>query len=241
METKTNITQSIRDFPKGRKYFSFNEVKNFINEKFPTVPDNTIKTSLKRLKQNKEIFDAGRSYYSTIEKTIELSDEPVKELKEIISNKFPFLEFYLWSIEQIKFSFHHLFTKNIYFLHSEKDALQTIGDNLKGIKYSVFVDPTQKSEIDKYVFFENNTVILRPSITKVRTMNHIPAIENILVDLYLESDRLNIIDRSEYDRILDYFLSQYRLNISHFIRYSENRKVEIQLKNKLELYTNAAL
>lgn len=241
METKANITQSIRDFSKGRKYFSFYEVKNLIDEKYSSVSDNTIKTSLKRLKQSNEIFDAGRSYYSTIEKTVELSDEPVSELKKIISSKFPFLKFYLWSIEQIKFSFHHLFTKNIYFVHSEKDALQSIGESLKENKYSVFVDPTQKTEIEKYVSFDKDTVILRPSYTKVKTKDHIPLIENILVDLYLESDRLNIIDRSEYDRILDYFLSQYRLNISHLLRYAENRKVEIQLKNRLEMYTNAAL
>jgi len=241
LESKANITQSIRDFSKGRKYFSFYEVKNFINEKYPTVPDNTIKTSLKRLKQSNEIFDAGRSYYSTIEKIFELSDEPVGELKNIISRKFPFLKFYLWSIDQIKFSFHHLFSKNIYFVHAEKDALQTIGDYLRENKFFVFVDPTKRIEIEKYVSFDKNSVILRPFYSKVRTKNNIPSIENILVDLYLEGDRLNLIDGSEYDRILEYFLSQFRLNISHFIRYAENRKVEIQLKNKLEMYTNAAL
>lgn len=241
MEPKANITQSIRDFSKGRKYFSFDEVKKFIGEKYPNVAENTIKTSLKRLKQSNEIFDAGRGYYSTIENTVELSAEPVKELKKIISNNFPFLKFYLWSTEQIKFSFHHLFTKNIYFVHSEKDALQSIGDSLKENKYSVFVNPTQKTEIEKYVSFDKDTVILRPSYTKVKTIDHIPLIENILVDLYLESGRLNIIDGSEYDRILVYFLSQYRLNISYLLRYAENRKVRTKLKNKLELYTNAAL
>lgn len=241
METKPNITQSIRDFSKGRKYFSYNEVKNYIGKKYPNVSDNTIKTSLKRLKHNKEIFDAGRSYYSTIEKTVELSDEPIKELKNIISTKFPFLNFYLWSIEQIKFSFHHLFTRNIYFVHSEKDALQTIGDALKENKFSVFVDPTHKTEVEKYFSFDSEAVVLRPSYTKVKTKEHILQIENILVDLYLESERLNIIDKSEYDHILEYFLSQYRLNISHFLRYAENRKVINQLKNKLDMYTNAAL
>ena len=141
----------------------------------------------------------------------------------------------------MKFSFHHLFTKNIYFVHVEKDALQTVGDSLKENKFSVFVDPTQKTEVEKYFSFDNEAVVLRPSYTKVKTKDHILSIENILADLYLESDRLNIIDRSEYDRILEYFVSQYRLNISHFLRYAENRKIEIQLKNKLEMYINAAL
>jgi len=241
VESKANITQSIRDFSKSKKYFSFYEVKKLIGEKYLTVPDNSIKTSLKRLKQNGEIFDAGRSYYSTIEKTVELSEEPISELKHIISSEFPFLDFYMWSLEQIKFAFHHLFSTNIYFVHAEKDALQTIGDKLKEYKFSVFVDPTHRIEIEKYVSFEKNPIILRPSLTKVRTKERIPLIENILVDLFLESDRLNIIDKSEYDRILDYFLSYYRLNISHFMRYAENRKVENQLKNKLEMYTNAAL
>lgn len=241
METKTNITQAIKDFSKGRKYFSFYEVKDFVAKEFPDTADNTIKTSLKRLKQKKELFDAGRSYYSTIEKTIELSEEPVEELKKIISSKYPFLNFYLWSIEQIKFSFHHLFTKNIYFVHTEKDALQSIGDFLKEKKYSVFVDPASKKEIEKYFSFDKEAIVIRPTYTKVKTINHNLSIENILVDLYLESERLNIIDRAEFDRILDYFLSNYRLNISHMLRYAENRKVEKQLKNKLEMYTNAAL
>ncbi|MBU1098119.1 MAG: hypothetical protein KKB34_16665 [Bacteroidetes bacterium] len=237
MKTKTNVIDRIRHYSSGKKYFSFKGLKLYLKNEDPNLKENTLKSALSRLKANEEIYDAGKGYYSLIKDNFVPDEKPVRRLKNLLKEKYPFLDYYLWSTDQINVAFHHTFTSSVTFIHAEEDFLDSIKDSLRSPKYSVFVNPSIKLEIDKYVELDKDTIILRPSITRVSAKNHDVNIETILVDLFLERKRLILFDKSEYDRIFDYFISNYRLDIGYLLKYSARRKVQEDFISKLETHT----
>jgi hypothetical protein len=132
-------------------------------------------------------------------------------------------------------AFHH--TQNIFytFIYAEQDALFSLRDFLLENNYVAYMNPGKN---DKNFVLQDGTIILRPNITRSKSVNNMSSIEKVLVDLYIEGERLGIIDRNEYEKIFSNIFN-YRLNISLLMDYSERRKIDDNIKEILEKYTNA--
>lgn len=234
---KTNLTEIIKSFFEGKNYLSLKQIKKQLQTHKLYYADVSIKKSLKILADEKIIYSAGRGYYSTIEKEVELENLFIEPIIKILKEKFPSLEISVWSTKQINFAFHHLQNKFFTFIYADKDALIYLRDNLAESGYNVYLNPT-KTDLDKLTFTTDNSLILRQYVSHNLSRNVYSSIEKILVDLYLESDRLNIIDNSEYDRVFEYLLHNYRLNISSLLDYAERRKILLKIKHFIIKYTN---
>ena len=235
---KTELSDILEKFATTKDYFSLDQLREHLTALKLDYSDITIKKYLKNLSDQKVIFSAGRGYYSTLSKVIELSDEQINPLVEALRQKYPLIKFSVWSTRSIRFAFHHL--QNIFytFISADKEALIFIRDFLIEKKYDVYLNPLP-GELDKNVILKDGSIILRPSITRSKSVSNIASIEQILVDLFVEKDKLNLIDKSEYNKVFSYILSNFRISISSLLTYAERRKIQSEIKILLTKYTNA--
>lgn len=227
----------IKDFAEGKIYFSLNQIRKFLSSKELKYSDVSIKKYIKQLINENYIYSAGRGYYSKIESEIKPNSKSIKPIINLIKQKSPFLEFSVWSTEQIKFAFHHLQNKFYTFIYSEADSLEILRDRLASKGYAVYLNPTI-NDVKKNPFTEQNSIILRNRINHKLSKEQFAPIEKILIDLYIETEWIGIIDLEEYSRVFEYFLRNYRLNISLLLDYAERRKILTKIKEYLRKYIN---
>jgi len=228
---KTTIKEHIINYAKGKYYFHINDMKKYFAEREITLKKDTLKKNLYLLKKDRLIYEAGRGWYSTIKEGFELDAKPVEKIIELIKEKFSHLEFSCWSTEQLKGFFHHLPSQFMTFIYSDKDFLQSLKDFLSDNGYNVYLNP-YKIEADKYVELKAKTVILRPSISS-REPKHqcLAKIEKIIVDLLMETKKINLIDMEEYKKIVSNIVLSYRISIAEVLDYADRREIKKRVQN----------
>ena len=229
----TNIKSEILNFSKQYSYFSGTYLKEYLRKKKISTASTTVNQYLSKLKEENIIYDAGRGWYSNIQNTFQSESTIQKKIIGPIKKDFPFLEFNCWSISQIKNYFHHLFTKNLIFIYSSFDSLSSLNDFLIVNGFKVFSNPG-KQIVKDYFVLQNDSVILRPSISEEPKNDNLSSVEKILIDLFLEKDKLNLFDESEYKRLFYNLICSNRINMARLLRYSSRREVKtIFIKNIL--------
>jgi hypothetical protein len=234
---KKTLKTIIKDFAEGKIYFSLNQIRKFLFSKGLKYSDVSIKKYIKQLINENYSYNAGRGYYSKIKNEFKPDNKSLKPIVKLLKQKSPFLEFSVWGTEQIKFAFHHLQNKFYTFIFSEADSLEILRDRLASKGYSVYLNPTI-NDVKKNPFTEQNSIILRNRINHKLSKEQFAPIEKILVDLYIEAEWIGIIDLEEYSRVFEYFLRNYRLNISLLLDYAERRKILTIIKEYLRKYIN---
>ena len=156
--------------------------------------------------------------------------EPIKGIVKEVAKQFPQLQFSLWSTEQLRPFAHHLMNRFTAILYTETDAISSVGEFLQSRNNTVYSNPKQ-SEVEKYVAGANRRIILRPLVTKEPLDGHYATIEKILVDLFLEKDRLFLMDGAEYKRIFENIIFSNRITIGRMFGYAERRKIDKSLVN----------
>ncbi len=227
----TTIKEHILNYAKNERYFNINDLRNYFNDKKIDYKNDTLKKYLYLLKTENIIYGAGRGWYSTIRHDFVLDRKPVEEIGALIKDKFPLLDFSCWSTEQIKGFFHHLPSQFVTFVYADKDFLQALKDFLTDKGYNTYLNP-RKSETEKYVELKNQAVILRPSISSREPKTQCFAkIEKILVDLLMETKKVNLMDMGEYQKIFSNIIINYRINIAEMLDYAERRKIKEKMQD----------
>jgi len=239
---KITIKEHIINYAKSKYYFHINDLKKYFTEREIEFKKDTLKKHLYLLKKDRLIYKAGRGWYSTIKEQFKLDTKPVEKIISLIKRKFPLLEFSCWSTEQIKGFFHHLPSQFVTFVHADKDFLQPLKDFLTDNDYNVYLNP-YKIEAEKFVELKAKTVVLRPSISSREPKNqYLAKIEKIVVDLFMETKKINLIDMEEYKKIISNIVTNYRINMAEMLNYAERRKIQEKIQNtiiKLIKSTNA--
>ncbi len=228
-----NIKSEILNLSKQYSYFSGTFLKEYLRKKNMTNVSSTVNQYLSQLKKENIIFDAGRGWYSNIQNTFQSESPFQNNIVNSITKDFPFLEFNCWSISQIKNYFHHLFTKDIVFVYSSFDSLSSLNDNLITNEFKVYNNPG-KQIVKDYFVLHSDSVILRPSISEEPKNDYASSVEKILIDLFLEKDKLNLFDETEYKRLFYNLICSNRINMAQLLRYGSRREVKITfIKNIL--------
>ena len=228
------IKEHVINYAKNKYYFHINDLKEYFIERKFKYKKSSLKQSLYLFKKEKLIYEAGKGWYSTIKEKFELDKSPLRKIAKLIKNKFPLLKFSCWTTKQLKTFFHHLPNQFVTFVYSDKDSLQFLKDHLTENGYNVYLNPI-KSETKKYVELYNRTIILRPSISyREPKTQYWAKIEKIIVDLYMETKKVNLIDMEEYKKIMSNIILNYRINIAEMFDYAHNRKVEDRIQNIME-------
>lgn len=222
---KTQTRTVIEEILGEKKYFSTQAVRRRLRKATKArLAATTVNQYLYNLKREGKLFDAGRGWYSTISQAPSLPMEPVQKLITDIKQHFPFLEFSIWSTEQLKSLAHHIMSRFTIVLYTDADSMPSVGQFLKDSGYKVFVNP-RKDEVAKYFEPSSNTVVIRQSVSEEPTENSSATFEKLMVDLFLEKDRLNLMDGSEFARIFRNLILSQRINIARLLRYAYRRKV----------------
>ena len=229
------IKECIIDYARDKYYFHINDLKKYFIEKGIKFRENSLKQQLYLLKKEEFIYSAGRGWYSNIQKEFELNIKPTEKIKKLLVEKFPLLEFSCWSTEQLKGFFHHLPSKFVTFIYTDKDFLSALKDFLTDNSYNVYLNPN-KADAEKFVELRTTTIILRPSVSsRTSKEKNLTKIEKILVDLFMETKKISFIDEEEYTKIFSNIIYNYRINIAEILDYAHNRKIKDQILNMIDL------
>ena len=137
----------------------------------------------------------------------------------------------VFSDENLKKSLYRMRKEKILFISSEKDFLESLRDGLENHSYNVFINPL-KSEAEKFFHIKDQTAILRPSLTKGEPKDgHFAKIEKIIVDLHMETKKVNLMDREEYKRIISNIFNNFRINVADMLEYAERRGIRDSIAN----------
>jgi hypothetical protein len=229
--TKLTMKDYILKYSKEKSYFHLDEIKYYLKENKIKFTHNTLKQNIYLLKKKKILFSAGRGWYSNTEKEFKLDKQPIEDIVQLIHSKYPLLDFSCWSTEQIKGYLQHLPSQFVTFIYSDIDYLSTIKDLLVEKNYNVYLNP-HKHEIEKFVELKNKkNIILRPSIIFYSLIeNNYAKIEKILIDLFLEIKKINLIDTEEYLKMFINIITNYRIDLAKSLAYAYSRKIDDEIK-----------
>jgi hypothetical protein len=168
------------------------------------------------------IHDAGRGWYSSLAQELKLDTKPVAPLVRLLEKKFPLLEFTCWSTEQVRAFGHHLLARFVPFVHVERDAIPSVAEFLLDAGYDVHANP--RAEAARQFTIREKTVVVRPKHGEQPHADHLVTIEGLLVELFVESRALNLMDARECYRIFANFAGQSRVSMAALLDYARERR-----------------
>ena len=147
-----------------------------------------------------------------------------------MEKQFPQLQFSSCSTEQLQPFAHHLMSRFTTFIYTETDAISPITEFLGNQQYTVYPNPKQ-ADVEKYVATSDRRIIVRALVTEEPIDRHYATIEKVLIDLFLEKDRLFLMDGAEYKRIFENIIFSNRIAMGRMFGYAERRKIDKSLVN----------
>ena len=236
---KSKVKKNIENIEE--KYYNFEDIKKLVSNSRIKTTNSTLKTYINYFVKDKILFDAGKGWYSSLETKFELDEKPLENILKIVSKEYPLLDFSCWSTEQLNSYTHHILAKFITFIYVDSDYIDSITSFLKEKKFVVLDNPTQQ-ELGKYFKLEEDTIIIRPSITKQPDNGKIAPIEKILVDMLIENKKVKIMEDFECKKIIEDIINNNRINVSLLKSYATRRKLfiddfinQVQIKMKVEV------
>lgn len=229
---KKTVTSIIQEVISGKKYFSVGAIKKSANKLQRDIKPATVNQYLYNMKKAGSLYDAGKGWYSSIPEVFHSSVKSLEKLASMIHKQYPLLSFSLWSTEQLQPFAHHMMTQYTHFIYANVDAISSISDYLKEQGYQSYANP-QKFEVEKYFQTSPKTVVIRPSITREPIEGHSAKVEKILIDLFIEKDRLLLMDEAEYERVFRNLVLSCRINMARLLEYAERRKIEEALRKNI--------
>jgi hypothetical protein len=226
---KTRLfTLILPSLKKKSVYFSLAAVKRALTNADIELADDTLREYMSEAMATGIVTNAGRGWYSRHTKPVSLDPKPVAKIIREVKKAFPLLDFCCWSTVQFNPFAQHLIAQPTIFLYAESDALETVAETLKKRGWYAWANPS-KVNAQRYVQPGEKTVILRSSISKqpVSTNNAAP-IEKALVDLLVESHKLQLLDSSEVQRIIDNVLGTGLLQTSVLLGYAELKREKFE-------------
>ncbi len=69
-----------------------------------------------------------------------------------------------------------------------------------------------------------NPVVVRGLVSRSPRDGHVPVLEKILIDMFMDLEKYNYIGRSDYSEIWRELIQEYRMDIRIIHSYSKRRK-----------------
>lgn len=225
-----SLMQAIIDYAQDKVYFQISELKQALKATEVQFNDESVKKYLYQLKKASQLFGAGRGWYSNISQPFLLETEPLHEITGRLHRQFPLLTFCCWSTAQLQSWFHHLLGKSLLFVYVEKDVLGPVYDDLRQHNANCYLDP-QKRELQQSFRISTDAIIIRPSISEEPQKGHYATMGKILVDLFIERNRLEMFDEWEYQNLFEAIVMNNRIDMAGLMRYASRRNVKDKIQN----------
>lgn len=202
-------------------YFSMETIIGRVAEAHLAIAEASLQSYMSEAMKKGIVHDAGRGWYSRIAATVALNTNPIKRIISRIEKAFPLLEFSCWSTEQVNPYMHHLLAKFVTFVYVDRDLMLTVFDEIQGWKgYRVHLDP-KAADTGKFKV-EDKTIVIRPSTSEAppSLASHAASIEQLLVDLAVETETLPVMSLGEFQDMAWHVATSGRLMIPSLLRYA---------------------
>ena len=219
---------------KGRSYCSVRQIETMLG-KFNATHE-TILTYLRIWKQRKLIFPAGRGWYSIYPNALALKDDYVSPVVAYMRQRFPELDFRVWSTRQMLSYHHHLPMRYVTFVNVDRYGMRMVYDDLRKTKLANDVACNPRSYDIPNLSRPTDLIVVRP-MTYMDAQEggggvHSP--EGVLVDYAIESERLMLTDAEEYKAVVTNALRDHRVNVSQIFS-------RLRYRTRVSEYTKALL
>lgn len=209
----------VLDYIKKHKYFSLLQIV-----KDTDLNKKTVRDYLSQFRKEGLVFDAGRRIYSTIKNIYKPSKESrVDSLVKHLKKNFPFTEFLVWNTRQLQPLYHHTQQHNITFVETEKESITPFYDTISKEYRDTIIERYDKIYYNT-IDLSKNPIIVRKLISRSSKDIHIPTIEKILVDIFVDLDKYRFISPEDYWELWKAICPGYRLNLGYIYNYEKRRK-----------------
>ncbi len=223
-------------------YFTHKAIQTAINDAELGIKDEVLNVYLHQAVKQGIIHDAGRGWYSRLSEPVKLDLTLCSKLVKAVEKAFPLLDFTVWSTAQVQSYGHHLLGKFVGFVHTERDAMDSVAEGLRDGGWDVVVNPRGKAA-KEFAIRSERTVVIRPRTTTQPSEGHHVTPEGLLVELFIDARALNLLDAGEYQRLLLNLANSQRLQMAALLDYAKERRpvgVElVELINAEYLQTSA--
>jgi hypothetical protein len=175
--------------------------------------DTTLKQYMSELMAGGFIHDAGKGWYSTIQAAFVLDTKPIQDVVALLAGKFPLLRFACWSTEQIRGYTHHTLNKFVTFVHVGKDAMRPIFETLRGTGWNAYLNPGAKEVRTVFTVRDKTIVVRQTRVPDSLPEDHVLPVEEILVEICRECNRLSIMDLGDLKTVVDRVLETGRIDM----------------------------
>ena len=225
---KTILKQVLREeclpaLARQAAYFSVADVRDWLRQRNLTCPPALLREYLSVFMRSGVIHDSGRGWYSRIAKPCALATKPVARLSKEVAKAFPLLDFTCWSTEQIRSYGHHLLARFATFVHTERDAMSSVAEWFRDAGHDVYLNPRGEAA-KQFVIRQERTVVIRPKPTTQPHEDHLVTMEGLLVELFMESRALGLLDEGEYFRIFANLAGYSRISLAGLLDYAHERR-----------------
>ena len=207
------------------KYFSLVQLRQFLVRHDVSAESATLLRYLHDAVAEGAIHDAGRGWYSSLARVFTLHREPVRELVLALEKRFPLLEFSCWSTEQVASYGHLQLARFVAFVHTERDAMESVTEALRDAGWSSWLNPTQQEAVKSFRVTEK-TAVVRPAVSRAPVDGRFASIEKLLVDLCAESAAMQLMDAGEYQRLVANLAGHARISVGALAHYAERRSLK---------------
>lgn len=246
-DNKTILKQVLREeclpvLATQAAYFSVADVRDWLRQHSLTCPSALLREYLSAFMHSGIIHDAGRGWYSRIAKPCVLDAKPVTRLAKQIEKAFPLLDFTCWSTEQIRSYGHLMLARFATFIHTERDAMSSVAARFRDDGYDIHLNP--RGAAARQFAIRKHTVVIRPKPTTQPHDGHLVTVEGLLVELFMESRSLGLMDVGEYFRMFSNLAGFSRISIARLLDYAHERRpagLELERHIKAEFLKKSAL
>jgi hypothetical protein len=217
------FTRVLGSLKEKAPYFPLKSIQAAANDAELALKDSTLKGYLVEAVAQSLLHDAGRGWYSGLAEPFVMNTKPVAKLVKALEKAFPLLDFTCWSTEQVHGYGHHLLGRFTSFVHTERDSMATVGQRLRDEGWDVVVNPRGAIARD-FTTSAAGTVVVRPRTTTQPRDGQQVTIEGLLVELFIESRTLNLMDAGEYWRLFENLAGRHRIRMAALLDYARERR-----------------
>lgn len=216
--------------------------KEDIAEKFKdnglTITDEALNGKIFRWRKKYLIHDIAKGKYVINNKStfIPEPDKFIRKVSKLYNSRYEDVDYCLWSTNWLSIFMHHIPFNSFYVLETDKEVCESAFYLLKDNGINAYYMPSTE-QIEKYVLPEDNSIIVRPLITRAPCIKQekirIASVEKILVDIFCDQDIYYLYSAREQRWIFENILNSYNINFSTLLSYAERRKRDGELRKYL--------
>lgn len=238
------ITGKVIDYFKDKPFFTRLDLLNFFQKYEPDIKKTTFEGRLYQLKAKRIISPIGRKRFSLSYKPrfLPVLENRQKDVFSRVEKQFPDVRCCIWSTKWMNDFMLHQPGRFINVLEVGDEAAEIVFHFLQDNNIrNLYFQPGTK-EIEKYILENYDSVVVKSLVTKspLETVTNVkvPAIEKILVDIFIDNDLYIVFQGSELSFIFNSVYNKYEINFTKLFHYAKRRGKAGELSSFLKSNTD---